>query len=194
VPALRESGWGAPSGTKRAERPNPCRVREQFAVRGVQVLLPRGRKCRPDGHSLLLWASSIGVDARVTPLDPRGNPNAAAAEQRVSAPPAIRGTASLRLDKQQSFAKRRLGEATVSPGSAKILLPGEEPAHQQTTKSAAAHATRRSCRSHTGLLLSPEAVAQSHQKVTVPVMVGGDGPTSPHLEPLSQSKRPIGRY
>ena len=31
----------------------------------------------------LLWAISIGVDARVTPLDPRGNSKAIATEQRV---------------------------------------------------------------------------------------------------------------
>src|ERR1019366_10407971 len=37
-----------------------------------------------------------------------------------------------------------------------------------------------------------EAGAQSREKVTVPVMVGGDGPRSPHLEPLSQSKRRLG--
>ena len=41
------------------------------------------------------------------------------------------------------------------------------------------------------LLLRNEAVAQSREKVTVPVMVERDGPSSPHLEPLSQSKRVV---
>jgi hypothetical protein len=43
-------------------------------------------------------------------------------------------------------------------------------------------------------LQSAEAVAQSREKVTVPVMVGGASSTSLYLEPLSQSKRRIGRY
>jgi hypothetical protein len=68
-------------------------------------------------------ANSIGVDARVTPLDPPGNPKAAAPRQRVSAQPAIQRLR--RSDSTSSSRSRggRLGEATVSPGSAETLAP-----------------------------------------------------------------------
>ena len=86
-------------------------------------------------------ASSIDVDARVTPLDRPGNPKAAAPEQRVSAQPAIQRLRRSISTSSSRSRRGRLGEATVSPASAETLLP-REPAHQQTTKSAAIHATR----------------------------------------------------
>src|SRR5690242_15775620 len=84
-----------------------------------------------------LWASSIDVNARVTPLDPPGNPKAAAPEQRVSAQPAIQRLRRSVWTSSSRSRSGRLGEATVSPASAETLLRREEPAHQQTTKSAA---------------------------------------------------------
>jgi hypothetical protein len=66
----------------------------QRAVASAKATLSAERR------GLLLWASSIDVDARMTPLEAPDNPKAAAPEQRVSAQPASQRLA-LCLDKQQ---------------------------------------------------------------------------------------------
>jgi hypothetical protein len=60
----------------------------------------------------MLWASSIDVDARVTPLEAPGNPKAAAPEQPVSAQPAIQ-----RLRRSVSISDSAMLSAAMRSGA-----------------------------------------------------------------------------
>ena len=68
--------------------------------------LRESRAPRAGLDPLLQWASSIGVDARVTSLDARGKPEAGATEQRDPGRPPRSARAPLRHRKRQSFSKR----------------------------------------------------------------------------------------
>ncbi len=162
--------------------------RDRSAASGPTLTSPLSPNRQHD-TGLLLRASSIDVDARVTPLDPPGNPKGApTGAARLSAA----GYQRLRRSVSTSTAVRsrsaQLGEATVSLASADTLLPRQEPAHQQTTKSAAIPATRQQDDGrarHTGCCFGRESVSWG----SVRAGAGDHGRVDPNRRMVSRETR-----
>jgi hypothetical protein len=82
------------------------------------VLLSEKASLSMNKRIRLLRASSIDVDARVTPLDPPANPKEAPPEQRVSAQPAISDCVALARHRQPS----RLVANAIAAGETADLM------------------------------------------------------------------------